>query len=50
MSCDSLTKSVVEAWEKIDSEKLTNVATRWIKVLHLIIKGTGTNDLNKDLK
>ena len=45
MSCDSLAKSVVEAWEKINSEKLTNVAARWIKVLHLIIKGAGTNDL-----
>ena len=36
---------VVEAWEMIDSEKLTNVAAQWIKVLHLIIKGAGTNDL-----
>ena len=45
MSCDSLANSVFEAWEKIDCEKLTNVAARWIKVLHLIIKGAGTNDL-----
>jgi len=45
MQADILCKSVDEAWESFDSEKISKVATRWVKVLRLIIKGNGTNDL-----
>ena len=45
MQADVLSQSVDEAWELFDSEKMTKVATRWVKVLRLIIKGDGSNDL-----
>ena len=45
MQADVLSESVEEAWATFDSIKMTKVATRWVKVLRLIIKGNGTNDL-----
>ena len=45
MDGNELAKTVIEAWETFDTTKLTRIANRWIKVLDLIIKGGGTNDL-----
>ena len=45
MNADVLADTVLEAWNLFDSQKLTNISMRWEKVLHLIIKGTGSNDL-----
>ena len=38
---------VVEAFEGLDPEVLRKVHQRWIKVLYLIRKGNGTNDMVK---
>ena len=45
MNCESLARTVMEAWDAFSVEKLGKVATRWEKVLRLIIKGSGTNAL-----
>lgn len=50
LDSDVLAQSVLEAWEQFDSEKLANVAKRWIKVLDLIIKGAGSNDFDGEVK
>ena len=42
---DVLAKTVIEAFETFDSDKLTNIYERWEKVLDLIIKNEGRNDL-----
>ena len=44
-NADVLADMVVEAWDEFDAMKLTNISNRWEKVLHLIIKGDGSNDL-----
>ena len=45
MQADVLSESVEEAWATFDSIKMAKVATCWAKVLRLIIKGNGANNL-----
>jgi hypothetical protein len=45
MQPDSLAGSVEEAWLEFNSKKISKVHDRWLKVLCLIIKDKGKNDL-----
>ena len=45
MKQDVLSDSVLAAMDKISSETLSNIYNRWVKVLHLIMKGKGDNQL-----
>ena len=45
MNVDTLASTVLEAWNSFDAKKIAKVAERWVKVLRLIVKGNGTNDL-----
>ena len=45
MRNDTLAESIEEAWDLVEPEKLTNIYMRWKKVLELIIKGKGDNQL-----
>ena len=45
MKQDVLSDSVLAAMDKISSETLSNIYNRWVKVLHLIMKGKGNNQL-----
>ena len=45
MKNDVLAKSIDEGFEKVNVTALDRIHSRWIKVLDLIIKGKGDNDL-----
>ena len=45
MRANALASSVQEAWDGFSSEKISRVHGRWLKVLQLIIKDHGKNDL-----
>ena len=42
---DALSRTVYDAFNEIDNKVLANVHERWVKVLDLIVKGDGSNDL-----
>ena len=42
---DALSRSVYNAFNEIDNKILAKVHERWVKVLDLIVKGDGSNDL-----
>ena len=45
MRANALASSVQEAWDGFSSDKISKVHGRWLKVLQLIIKDRGKNDL-----
>ena len=45
MNADVLSKTVIEAYEKIDSKVFARVFKRWKLVLKLIRSGRGSNNL-----